>query len=345
MAAAVAAAVIVALGRSRVALAAFASSVASAASRAAALASPLADALEAAAALVWPPACALCGARTAGPDLCDACAGALARESRGPRCRRCDATLPEGARPRAGCRACRGRPLGVSRVVALGPHEGALRRGVRRFKFHGRRAAARPLGRLLGARLREARLDGAIDVVVPVPATPSRLRERGYDPAALLAAVIARALGAPLALSALTRRDEGPEQKRLERVDRWRAARAAYAPGRAARASLADRRVLLVDDVVTSGATIAACASACRAAGATRVIAASVSRQARRDRPDAPRPTPKPRPCALGARGTAPDQAATVQGTAMSNPSSTWPGAMWTSTASARAPPAAAVTE
>jgi len=247
--------------------------------------------VEAVEGLLWPHACAMCGAACAGAPgaqegLCGPCGEAVERLARGPRCLRCDALLVEGAHPRHGCRACRGRPLEVSRVAALGPHEGGLRRAVLRLKSGGRASGAATLGRLLARRIEALGLAADVDVVVAVPpslradGTPTR----ALDHAALIASSLAATLGRPFAAGALERREpSATSQKSLVRRDRWLQAKDAYRPAGEASPALGGRRVLLVDDVMTSGATIAACAAACRAAGADRILAACVTRQARRE--------------------------------------------------------------
>jgi len=112
--------------------------------------------------------------------------------------------------------------------------------------------------------------------VVPVPLHPERQRERGFNQAELLAREVAARLGLPLEPRAVERRKPRPPKLKLSRHERWQAARGAYAaaPGR----RFDNRRVLLVDDVFTTGATLDACAQALHEAGAAHVIALTVAR-------------------------------------------------------------------
>jgi ComF family protein len=145
-----------------------------------------------------------------------------------------------------------------------------LARAVRALKFHGQLAVARSLGRAM-ASLASAE-PGA--VVVPVPLHVDRLRERGYDQAALLARELARATGLPLAVRALRRIQPTPAQTALDAAARRSNLRGAFASSERAPA----RTIVLVDDVLTTGATVDACARALRRAGAARVVVVTVGR-------------------------------------------------------------------
>lgn len=169
----------------------------------------------------------------------------------------------------------------MRRAVSVGAYEGLLRELVRRFKFGRRRALARPLGVLLSERVIEEGLRA--DLVVPVPLDRARERRRGFNQAELVAAEVARRLGLPLARRALVRVRRTPSLYRLGAAERREALDGAFAAARAG--VLAGRRVLLVDDVLTSGATLSACAKALRAAGARAVVAACVARRQTSHRP------------------------------------------------------------
>jgi ComF family protein len=114
------------------------------------------------------------------------------------------------------------------------------------------------------------------NLVVPVPLHPERQRERGFNQAELLARVVARGLGLPMDEKAIARQKPRPPKLRLSRHERWAVVRGAYAatPGR----GIDNCRVLLVDDVFTTGATLDACSRALRSAGAAEVAALTVAR-------------------------------------------------------------------
>ncbi|HSN85049.1 MAG TPA: phosphoribosyltransferase family protein [Polyangiales bacterium] len=136
---------------------------------------------------------------------------------------------------------------------------------IHRFKYDGRSELATGLGSLM----REAalRLAGEVDVVVPVPLHWRRRRARGYDQAALLAKPVARMLGVPVRLRGLRRVRDTQSQVDLSHGERQRNVDGAFAPFRLRGA----RRILLVDDVRTTGATLEAASRALKAGGAREV--------------------------------------------------------------------------
>ena len=194
---------------------------------------------------------------------------------------------PEELRPGAGrrlpCRDCQRLDPAVQQIRAAFAYEGALASALMRLKWQGRDDLAAPLGGLLAPLLAEALL--RCDVVTPVPLHPSRLRARGYNQAALLLQAALRAhpdaLPCRPVVAGLLRRTlatepalaHGPRARQL-RVEGAFAVRARHQPALRTRGL----RVLLVDDVVTTGATVGACAAALRAAGATHVEAVALLR-------------------------------------------------------------------
>jgi ComF family protein len=188
------------------------------------------------------------------PPRCAACGGGV--PLRQIFCSGCARTLVTRAPPRG---------QAFSSVFVYG---GAVARAVVRLKYDPRPDLGAPLGDLLRRGL--PLLSGwTPDVVVPVPLHTSRLAERGFNQAALLAAPVARELGVPLAARALVRTRDTPQQATLDRKSRLRNVRRAFA-ARDAR-TVAGKRILLVDDVRTTGATLLACEHALRAAGASDV--------------------------------------------------------------------------
>jgi predicted amidophosphoribosyltransferase len=215
-------------------------------------------------ALVAPPACAACREPLDAADrlVCAACVRELPW-LRGSRCPRC--ALPVH-------RANRCPAAGAAFTAAWSPlaYDGTARRLVRALKFGG----ALPLADLMAAQMAAnlpAGLRGAA-AVVPVPAHPGRRRRRGFDPAEALAVPLARRLGLPAA-RALRRRGGGVRQVGAGRAQRRDPRRLSV--------EVRERppeRVLLVDDVHTTGATLDACARALAAAGCRSVIAVSYAR-------------------------------------------------------------------
>jgi len=187
-----------------------------------------------------------------------------------PRCTACDA--PVGLL-KAFCVSC------ASTVVPAAPNPtdgraafaygGAMARAIVRLKYEHRPDLARPLGDLLWRALEPMRRAWADAVVVPVPLHPSRLAARGFNQSVLLARRVAWGLQAPLWALALRRLHDTPRQATLDRQARVANVASTFAARRAER--LRGRRVLLVDDVRTTGATLEACEQALRAAGAVHV--------------------------------------------------------------------------
>jgi len=164
-------------------------------------------------------------------------------------------------------------------VAPLGPaafvYGGSIARAIVRMKYEGRPDLALPLGDLLWASIAAHR--AALDdvVVVPVPLHPVRLAERGFNQSALIAACVARRLGAPFAALALARTRDTPPQTALDRQRRVENVTGAFVVRQPD--PIANRTVLLVDDVRTTGATLDGCAKALIRAGAAHVRTIAVA--------------------------------------------------------------------
>lgn len=223
--------------------------------------------------VVFPPRCLAClGDAWDAPleGLCGRCAGALSRIERAcPRCGRDAGGLFDSA----GCVACRSEPHDLDGIVAPVRYRDLARDLVLSLKFHRRTPAAIPLGLMLADALRIAQTPG--DLIVPVPLSRSRLRARGHNQADDLARVVARVLDLERDAKALVRRRDTRPQSGLARGLRRRNPRGAF---RAERSRVEGRCVLLIDDVVTTGATAASCARALKRAGASRVVLAAACR-------------------------------------------------------------------
>jgi len=228
--------------------------------------------------LALPGSCVVCGAplytRAAfGPasgggarfglraPLCAACAAVLAPEPE-PRCLRCGLPLLSET---GTCLRCRGADFAFDSAWPLWRYAGAAARVIAAYKFGARRSLAPFLASLLAEAA--ARHPGA--VAVGAPCSPRSLRKRGWDQCALLVAELGR-LGVPTA--ALLSRRPGAEQKTLGHDGRL----ANLANAISARGEVPER-ILLVDDVLTTGATLSACARALKEAGARRVDAVTLA--------------------------------------------------------------------
>lgn len=212
--------------------------------------------------VVFPRRCAGCA--QGGWPFCPDCASSLAALGP-PWCARCG--LPS-ARPRDACPGCPPAELDGARAAFL--YDGPARRAIHRLKFSGWRGVGEALGRAMAATE-----PPAVDAVTWVPLGRRRLAERGYDQAKVLAVAVARELDLPTVRPIRRALATGPQARRSA-AERRTAMRGAFAPtGRPC-----PPRVLLVDDVLTTGATAAACAVALREAGARSVFLLAAGRAA-----------------------------------------------------------------
>jgi competence protein ComFC len=237
------------------------------------------------------PPCASCRevlARPLGSPVCDTCWRAVRRLTP-PWCAVCGDALSVSTPPDV-CPRCRRTPPGFALARSAGYYEGALREIIHAFKYRRVRVLARPLGALLGEASRDV-LAGA-DAIVPVPLHPMRALRRGFNQADDLAVT----LGLPV-WRVLRRTRHGPPQAALAAGDRYANVRRAFAAGPVfgllapwwAR-RLRNRVVVLVDDVMTTGATLDACSVVLLDAGVRSVRALTVARAV------AGRPQPRPGP-------------------------------------------------
>ena len=167
-------------------------------------------------------------------------------------------------------------PAGLAQLEWCAPFTGPTRRALHELKYAGNRRLARPLGGLLAERWRRAGIGG--EVLVPVPVHAERLRQRGYDQAVLLAEAAGAVLGLPM-VAALGRVERTAAMHGLGRDARSANVGSAFALDPGSRSSVAGRWVVLVDDVTTTGASLAACAAVLRAAGASAVSGLTVARE------------------------------------------------------------------
>lgn len=234
-------------------------------------------------ALVFPWSCPVCGAEGLGSPFCPECRrGILAQSARAAQasCPRCALSVGPYADLRGGCAECRDHSLGFDSALALGPYEGAIRELCLRLKHEHNAWLAPQLSDLFVEARRDAISHLPLDVcVVPVPLHWSRRWLRGYNQAEALASGLARRLGLPVhqPLRRVIATERLAHKGRTERADVMRGVFLARA-GR----KLAGRTVILVDDVLTTGATCSAAAKALKKAGASRVIVVVIARAERR---------------------------------------------------------------
>jgi len=228
------------------------------------------------------------------PDDCRLCGEPLREISRVSVCSRC-LNLPEPLSADYFCASCRtpflnASPLDENGLCALcrnglrgfdaaysyGGYEGALRELIHLFKYNGVYSLAKPLGKHLAAALPR---DERFDAVVPMPLHWLRRWRRGFNQSELLAREIGRRLGVPV-VCAVRRKRSTESQAGLSNAKRRVNVAGAFEPKRGR--PLEGKRVLLIDDVMTTGATAAACAAAAKLAGARYVALLALARTDRR---------------------------------------------------------------
>lgn len=201
--------------------------------------------------LLFPPKCPFCRKVQDAPGMCPAC----------------EKSLPWTGEAH-GLRALRGGLLCAAPLW----YEDSVREAIRRFKFHGGVSAANPLGELIAQAAAE-RFSGEFDTVAWVPVSAKRLRQRGYDQSRLLAENACRLWGVepePL----LRKVRDNPAQSSLDSAeDRWRNTWDVYA----AAGEPAGKRILLIDDVCSTGSTLVSAAETLLAAGAAGVVCAAAA--------------------------------------------------------------------
>ena len=234
--------------------------------------------------LVYPPVCLVCREWITAGALCEMCRKGVS-PILPPLCDRCGAPVPA---ERIVCTECeQGPEPPFDWSQAMGQYTGPLRIAIHHLKYHGKTALAAPLGQMLARSLdspttplfpiRADPTRPAFDAVVPIPLHPSRLRQRGFNQAERLARVVAAERGWTLDTTGLRRVRRTAVQalltSREERAANMHEAFAALSP-----THFWNQSVLLIDDVITTLATVREAASVVRAAGASRICIAALAR-------------------------------------------------------------------
>lgn len=231
--------------------------------------------------LLFPNSCLVCGTPEPGDvpfrhGFCPSCFPAITSDPH-ETCPRCAATVGPYTDTSSGCPACSGRSFPFARAFRIGPYDGRLRDAILLTKSAAGEPVAEMLGRLLvEARGTEIRAAG-VEVVVPVPLYWVRRWRRGYNQAEAIGRELAAGIGLPQDAGVLRRVKPTPQHAQPSATARRENIRGAFRAVRGAR--VAGRVVLLVDDVMTTGSTVAEAARVLRDAGAARVVVAVLARR------------------------------------------------------------------
>jgi ComF family protein len=210
--------------------------------------------------LLMPPVCPACGLEGEAP--CRRCLALMGRQLDEP------VGTPLGL--------AHSQPAGLVQLEWCGPYSGAARDCLHALKYDGEQRLAIPLGRLMARRWRQAGTGGEMLVSVPVHA--ARRRDRGFDQAELLCRVVAHELGLP-AVAALERSAKTAAQHELGRGAREQNVGRVFVVPQRQQPQVSGRWVIVIDDVSTTGATLAACAEALYSTGARAVSALALARE------------------------------------------------------------------
>lgn len=223
--------------------------------------------------------CAACHAPLTNdptPYFCLNCWSAIAVHHPS-RCTRCDhpflSTAATSHSPNHLCHSCRDRPPSYTKAWTLYPYLSPLQEAIRLFKYSGKVSLAAPLALLMIDRLPPLE---SIDVIIPVPLHIARLREREFNQSLLLADRIGSHLNIPVSCTDLVRTSSAPAQTTLPRTARLNNLRNAFRVPHPE--SIAGKRILLIDDVFTTGTTVNQCAKALRKAGSGDVFPLTLCR-------------------------------------------------------------------
>ncbi|MDP9099518.1 MAG: ComF family protein [Verrucomicrobiota bacterium] len=228
------------------------------------------------ASLFYPPTCVVCAANVERSEYL--CADCQRRAPRivAPFCAKCSEPFPGAITQTFSCANCEHRVLHFNCAVAAYRSRGLVRKLVHEFKYARQRHLRYPIAGWLRETLRDPRLHGRhFDVVVPVPLHPARERERGFNQAMLLAELLAPTITAPLR-TALERTRYTTTQTAYHRAERMENLHGAFRLRK--NQDVRDLRVLLIDDVLTTGSTLNECARVLIASGAVSVHAATAAR-------------------------------------------------------------------
>jgi ComF family protein len=229
--------------------------------------------------VIFPTACAVCQKplwEDPVPFFCRQCWDKLQPIPR-PVCPRCGrpfaSSIALDYSPTHQCGTCRTRPLALTQTWSLFPYQTPLKEAIALFKYRGKLSLAKPLAQALIGALPDL---PAVDGIIPVPLHPQRLREREYNQSLLLADRLSHQTGIPLLLASLIRSRPTAPQTSLSKKDRLKNLRGAFSVTKPVH--IQGKRILLVDDVFTTGTTLHECAKTLRRAGSNHIYGLTLAR-------------------------------------------------------------------
>jgi competence protein ComFC len=226
--------------------------------------------------LFYPPLCVVCSSNVDEREyLCESCRSRAPRIT-SPFCAKCSEPFSGAITQTFSCANCEHRTLHFDSAVAAYRSRGLVRKLVHEFKYGHQRHLRHPLAAWLGETMGDSRLRGRrFDLIVPVPLHPARERERGFNQATLLAELLARQVAVPLR-AVLERVRYTTTQTAHDRAERMENLRDAFRLRK--KMNVRELRVLLIDDVLTTGSTLSECARVLKESGAISVHAATAAR-------------------------------------------------------------------
>ena len=225
---------------------------------------------------IYPPRCSFCGHVCGSEEgICEDCLSQI-HYIDSPLCTRCGKPFPHDFATDHFCGECVTRKRFFSKARAVGVYNGIFRKALHRFKYQWRHCLATPLGTLMAKHMETFFSDGTTyHVIVPVPLHPRRLRQRGYNQCDYIAEGLSGTLGIPWDNGLLSRVSSSSSQTAKSRPERWESLDKAFQvrdPW-----MIDGKHILLIDDVVTTGSTLEACADEILGSGSTRVSIATLA--------------------------------------------------------------------
>ena len=218
--------------------------------------------------ILFPPRCVNCG--KCGSFLCRKCRNKVVY-LQPPLCLRCSKPIRTGAI----CSKCQSQTWDIDGIYSIFKYGGAIRQAVIQFKYHNIKALADPLSQLMSSYLIRHNL--SFDIIIPVPIHKRRLRERGYNQSSLLAQRLSRMTSIPVMEGILIRTKHTPSQAKSDSIEQRRKnIRNAF---KCTGHNISGKRILLIDDVCTSGSTLNSCAASLKAAGAASVWGLTLAKE------------------------------------------------------------------